>query len=155
MNDLKIKYDGEFYGVVGKNNAVVVPFIYDEILRTFSSGLINVCKNDKWGCLDLNGNEIIPLSYEWIKPLGNEEKCVACAKKGKCWGVIDKRGNEVLPFTQEKEIVFSKKINYFENTKGEKIIIDNKGRLFAANDITITRNYSKYGVAVLKKDGKV
>lgn len=154
MNDLKIKYDGRYYGVVGKNNAVIAPFIYDEILRTFSSGLINVCKNDKWGCLDLEGNEIIPLCYEWIKPFGSEEKCVTSAKKDGSWGVIDKHGNEVVPFIQDKEIVFKEKINYFKNVKGKRIIIDNKGRLFAANDITVTRNYSKYGVAILKKDGK-
>ena len=154
MNDLKIKYDGRHYGVVGKNNAVVVPFIYDEILRTFSSGLINVCKNDKWGCLDLEGNEIIPLSYEWIKPFGSEEECVTCAKKDGFWGVIDKHGNAVVPFTQVEEILFKEKINYFKNDQGKRIIIDNKGRLFSANDITVTRNYSKYGVAILKKDGK-
>lgn len=154
MNDLKIKYDGRYYGVVGKNNAVVVPSIYDEILRTFSSGLINVCKNDKWGCLSLDGNEIIPLSYEWIKPFGSEEECVTCAKKDGFWGVIDKHGNAVVPFTQVEEILFKEKINYFKNDQGKRIIIDNKGRLFSANDITVTRNYSKHGVAILKKDGK-
>lgn len=61
MDVLKIKYDGKHYGVVGKNNTVVVPFVYDEILRTFSSGLINVCKNNQWGCLDLDGNAVIPI----------------------------------------------------------------------------------------------
>ena len=124
MDDLIIKYDGDFYGVAGKNNAVVVPFIYDEILRTFSSGLINVCKNDKWGCLDLDGNVIIPLCYEWIKPFGCEEECVKSAKKDGFWGVIDKHGNVVVPFTQVEEILFKEKINYFKNVKGKKIIID-------------------------------
>lgn len=154
MDDLIIKYDGEFYGVAGKNNAVVVPFIYDEILRTFSSGLINVCKNDKWGCLDLDGNEIIPLCYEWIKPFGCEDECVTSAKKDGYWGVVDKRGNVVVPFTQEEEILFKEKINYFKNAKGKKIKIDNKGRLFAANNNSIIRYYNQYGVAIFKKDGK-
>ena len=58
-NSLKIEDNGQFYGVVSKNNKIVVPFEYDEIIRTFSSGLISVCKNDKWGCLDLEGNVIL------------------------------------------------------------------------------------------------
>ena len=58
---LKIEFDGTYYGVVSKNNKIVVPFEYDEIVNTFSSGLFNVCKNDKWGCLDLDGNVVIPL----------------------------------------------------------------------------------------------
>ena len=44
---LKIDYDGTYYGVVDKNNKIVVPFEYDKIIMACSSGLIYVCKNDK------------------------------------------------------------------------------------------------------------
>ena len=87
---LKIEDNGQYYGVVGKNNTIVVPFEYDEIIRTFSSGLINVCKNDKWGCLDLNGNIVIPLKYDWISPFGRDNTSTSCARRDGKWGVLDR-----------------------------------------------------------------
>lgn len=124
MNDLKIKYDGRYCGVVGKNNAVVVPFIYDEILRTFSSGLINVCKNDKWGCLDLDGNVVIPIEYDWIAPFGKDVLSSSNVRKKGKWGVLNRSGEEKIPCVYDEEIVF--KDNCAIVSKNGKMGIINK-----------------------------
>lgn len=127
MNDLKIKHDGRFYGVVGKNNAIVVPFIYDEILRTFSSGLINVCKNDKWGCLDLNGTVVVPIEYDWITPFGKDTLSSSNAKKNGKWGTLNRMGEELIPCIYDEEIVF--KDNYaIVSLSGKMGIINKDGK---------------------------
>lgn len=127
MNDLKIKHDGRFYGVVGKNNVIVVPFIYDEILRTFSSGLINVCKNDKWGCLDLNGTVVVPIEYDWITPFGKDTLSFSNAKKNGKWGALNRMGEELIPCIYDEEIVF--KDNYaIVSLSGKMGIINKDGK---------------------------
>lgn len=108
METLKIEDNGRYYGVVGKNRTVIVPFEYDEIIRTFSSGLINVRKNDKWGCLDLEGNIVIPLEYDWIFPFGKDESSTSSAKRNGKWGIIDRKGNDIIPCIYDDEVVFNK-----------------------------------------------
>lgn len=126
METLKIDYSGKFYGVVGKNKAILVPYIYDEIIRTFSSGLINVCKNDKWGCLDLDGNVVIPLVYDWIFPFGKDPLDTTGAKRNGKWGIIDRKGNVIIPCVYDEEIVF-KHERAIVSMDGKKGMIDIKG----------------------------
>lgn len=126
MDILKIKNDGNFYGVVGKNNTIVVPFVYDEIIRTFSSGLINVRKKDKWGCLDLYGNIAIPLIYDWIFPFGKDDSSTTRAKRDGKWGIIDRKGDDVIPCVYDNEIVF-KQGRAFVTLNGKNGLIDEYG----------------------------
>lgn len=163
MDVLKIKYDGKHYGVVGKNNTVVVPFVYDEILRTFSSGLINVCKNDKWGCLDLEGNVVIPIGYDWIAPFGKDVLSTSNVRKNGKWGILNRRGEEIIPCIYDEEIVFKDNCAIVSkngkmgiiNKKGESLIhccysylkpFVNSSKLFK-----VTRN-NKYGVVDIMGD---
>lgn len=148
---LKIEDNGQFYGVVGKNNTIVVPFEYDEIIRTFSSGLINVCKNDKWGCLDLDGNTVIPLIYDWIYPFGIGPNCVTQVKLNGKWGLIDKHGNVVVPITQEKEIVLKGKATKFVDINGNTIIINSNGTIVADDSFEANLPIGNQEVAVLQK----
>ena len=127
METLRIKEDGGFYGVVGKNNTIVVPFEYDEIIRTFSSGLINVCKDDKWGCLDLEGNMVIPLMYDWIFPFGKDAMDSTGAKRNGKWGIIDRKGNDIIPCVYDNEIVFKKDIAVV-SIDGKTGMIDKEGK---------------------------
>lgn len=126
-NSLKIEDNGQFYGVVSKNNKIVVPFEYDEIVNTFSSGLINVCKNDKWGCLDLEGNIVIPLIYDWIFPFGKDPWDTTGAKRNGKWGIINRKGDEVIPCIYDNEIVFNKN-SAIVSLNGKIGEIDKKGK---------------------------
>lgn len=148
---LKIEDDGRYYGVVGKNNKVIVPFEYDEIIRTFSSGLINVCKNDKWGCLDLEGNTVIPLIYDWIYPFGIGPNCVTQVKLNGKWGLIDKLGNVVVPITQEKEIVLKGKASKFVGINGNSIIVNSNGTIVADDSFETNSPIGNQEVAISQK----
>lgn len=123
---LKIEFDGTYYGVVSKNNKIVVPFEYDEIVNTISSGLINVCKNDKWGCLDLDGNIVIPLVYDWIFPFGKDPLDTTSAKRNGKWGIIDRKGTDIIPCVYDEEIVF-KHDRAIASTNGKMGMIDKNG----------------------------
>lgn len=125
---LRIEDNGQYYGVVGKNNTIVVPFEYDEIIRTFSSGLINVCKNDKWGCLDLDGNVVIPLIYDWIFPFGKDPLDTTSAKRNGKWGIIDRKGTDIIPCVYDEEIVF-KHDRAIASTNGKMGMIDKEGNV--------------------------
>ena len=122
----KIETKGDFYGVVGKNNKVIIPFIYDEIIRTFSSGLVNVCKNEKWGCLDLDGNVVIPLKYDWIDPFGGDELSESKAQLNGKWGILNRNGDEIISCIYDEEIVFMNGMA-FVSLNGKKGVIDKKG----------------------------
>lgn len=150
METLRIKDDGRFYGVVGKNNAIVVPFEYDEIIRTFSSGLINVCKNDKWGCLDLEGNMVIPLVYDYIYPFGEGSNCVTQVRLGGKWGLINKLGEIVVPIIHEKEIEFNGKATKFVDVNGDTIIVNSKGTILSNDESTANLSFSPQGLAILQ-----
>lgn len=152
MDDLKLQYDGKYYGVVNKSNTIVVPFIYDEILRTFSSGLINVCKNDKWGCLDLNGNVVIPLEYDWIVPFDKKTSGISSAKRNGKWGLINKNGTIVEPFVHNEEILFSN--NFASLTRnGENLIISRDGQIFYGK-IKNEKSVGHEGIIIVNKQGK-
>lgn len=92
---LRIESKGTYNGVVDQNNKIVVPFEYDKIIMACSSGLIYVCKNDKWGCLDLEGNVIISLKYDWISGLCFSSGCIV--KQGKKYGVVNRIGETIVP----------------------------------------------------------
>lgn len=125
---LKIEFDGTYYGIVSKNNKIVVPFEYDEIVNTFSSGLINVCKNDKWGCLDLEGNIVIPLVYDWIFPFGKDPLDTTSAKRNGKWGIIDRKGTDIIPCVYDEEIVF-KHDRAILSANGKMGMIDKEGNV--------------------------
>jgi len=147
---LKIEYNGKYYGVVGKNNTIVVPFEYDEIIRTFSSGLINVCKNDKWGCLDLEGNVVIPLVYDWIYPFGIGPDCLTQVRLDGRWGLINKTGDIIVPINYEKEIVFKGKASKFVDVNGNTIIVNSNGTIVSNDESKAQISFNASGLAILK-----
>lgn len=64
---------------------------YSEIYPIVN-GYLPVRKNDVWGLIDTNGNEIFPPSYEDLEVIGND-----LFRVEKKVGVINKQGEEVVP----------------------------------------------------------
>ena len=58
-------------------------------------GLSIVSKNNKYGVIDVNGKEIVPLQYDYIGGFSNS---LSPARKGNKRGYINKQGKEVIPF---------------------------------------------------------
>lgn len=63
------------YGFI-KNREVQVEFSYQGMIYNSSTGLLSVQKNENYGVIDLNGNNIIPVQYKGIRFNG---VCI-CAK---------------------------------------------------------------------------
>ena len=96
-----------------KDGQLVTDFIYDKC-GSFSDGVFAVCKDGKWGYVDEQGNEVIPMEYDssWKKDMeqyyyGNDEEEEFCYSasdgyiplvKGKKWELRDVTGKlTVLP----------------------------------------------------------
>jgi len=75
-----------------KGNWIVEP-VYDKV-RSFKNGLAPVCKEKKWGYIDLTGKVVIPLKYRDAELFSNDG--LAPVKSSKLWGFIDKEGKEVI-----------------------------------------------------------
>lgn len=68
--------------------------------RYFSEGLVTVWKDEKAGCIDTKGNEVIPFAFHDIDDF--TEFGLACAsikeqESAERWGVIDRQGQWVIP----------------------------------------------------------
>lgn len=57
-----------YWGYIDKKHNIVIYFEYENV-DNFKNGLANVKKNHKWGVIDTNGNEIIPIIYDSIFPV--------------------------------------------------------------------------------------
>ena len=66
---------------------------YDEIWN-YEEGLAQVKHNDKWGFINKQGKEVIPLQYDDVSSFSEG---LATVKLNGKWGVIDKTGNIEIP----------------------------------------------------------
>jgi|GEM_PF-727262 tetratricopeptide (TPR) repeat protein len=99
------------YGFIDKQGHEVIPLKYDGALDnsfsdnslydgvhdstySFSDGLAAVSLNGKWGYIDQQGHEVIPLKYEQARDFQDGLAAVSINSK---WGFIDKQGHEVIP----------------------------------------------------------
>lgn len=65
-----------------------------ERVTTYTEGYAAVTKNDKWGFIDIDENEIVPLKYDFVYKFGEGyAKVVEDEKRG----FIDKNGKLVIP----------------------------------------------------------
>jgi hypothetical protein len=67
--------------------------IYDGV-RDYNEGRAVVRINWKYGVIDLDGNEVVPLKYDLVERFSEGRAGVKLNDK---YGVIDSEGNEVLP----------------------------------------------------------
>ncbi|WP_227428938.1 WG repeat-containing protein [Psychrobacter sp. I-STPA6b] len=67
--------DDKKYGIINTNNDIIIPFEYKKILKFWQHGKCQdstyfyVCKNDKWGIIDLTGRVIISIKLNNINTL--------------------------------------------------------------------------------------
>lgn len=84
-------------GIVGKDGAVLVPLIYDDVDPFFESELnefVKVKSGEKYGILSLKGKIIIPVAFEWI---GEENGFLKVLTPDKRCGLYDKTGKVIIP----------------------------------------------------------
>lgn len=93
----------------------------NSIYQNPSNEYFIVSKNNRWGIIDIEGKEQIPISYEDIEYKINEKNWFVAKKNGK-YGVISIDNEVILPFSYTKIEQFT---NYLLLQNGKKIqIID-------------------------------
>ena len=122
---------------------------YDNVCR-FSEGIARVEKEDKLGCINTKGEEVIPCRYDGIN--GFSEGFARVEKNNK-YGFINAKGEEVIPCRYDVANDFSEGLALavmdgkfgFINTKGEEVI---------PCKYDYAENFSE-GLAIVGKEGKL
>ena len=119
-----VRYGGwDNISVIDRYDNTIVPFGQFEDAGSFSEGLAAVRVGDwrygQWGFIDREGNEVVPLGYNYARSFS--EGLAVVASHGRVvdgshdrterlqwnWGVIDREGNEVVPLIYDHVRNFS------------------------------------------------
>lgn len=137
--------DSTRLGFMDKNGEMVIPFLYDATSynnefcsNMFSEGIVAVMKNGKVGCIDMEGNEIIPFQYDKIEDFNNGY--AIATRNGKSM-YIDKQGNELENIYNKGNIfsydgiesllsIHEDEYNSYHPTFSEGLIADKKDNLW-------------------------
>ena len=150
-------------------NAISVPAIYDEY-RDFSEGLAAVKLNDKWGFINLKGEEVVGPQYDTVNDFINGYASVAINPSkqhwnfANKWGFVNSHGQEVI------KPIYRRIVRHFhegyavveEDHNSNSVLIDTQGRAVVKNGeeyIAIPAIYDKCrdfseGLAAVKLNGK-
>ena len=90
-------------------------------IRYFNDGLLTVWKGDKSGCIDTEGNVVIPFDYDRIN---NFRHGFAVAVKGGKCGLISRANQIILPFEWDmiEEIILP------DNAEGSLFLVERDGK---------------------------
>ncbi len=165
LNGDIIKYESVLQGKCGlkkKSGDIITDLIYDDIRHCIDS-VVEAQKEDKWGIIDVNGNEIVPFIYKDIQIISRELFKVAITEniygffstitghKNK-WGLIGKENNVIVPL--EFEIIEDFKNEIAKAMKYEKWgILDIHGNTIIPYDYDEIELFED-GVAKAKKYGR-
>ncbi|MDX1651315.1 MAG: WG repeat-containing protein [Brumimicrobium sp.] len=85
--------EAQKWGFIDKSGKIVIAPQFDqEYSSGFSEGLVDVCKNNKWGYINARGEEIIPFDFDWTNPF-HDGYAIVTRKKNKIF--INRKG-EIL-----------------------------------------------------------
>jgi hypothetical protein len=131
-----VKLDGKYGYLNQKTGKLLTSVKYDkaeewhQILDFSNDGsghndLAKVKLKGKWGCIDLHGNEVVPLKYSGIEINQTDKPYVAARLNGK-WGFVGDHGTEVTLFEYDSVRSFSEHRARVEKS-GKYGFIDDKG----------------------------
>jgi hypothetical protein len=112
------------WGFVRPDGAVVIPAQYEKAFPFFE-GLAVVEKNNKFGCIDMSGKEIVPITYEGLGYYFSEG-LLSAYQSGK-WGYIDKNNKFIIAATLLSAQPFINGVAKVTFSDGKPGYIDKKG----------------------------
>ncbi len=149
------KVDGQAYmGIIDTAGNEVLPLIYSDIDKLYSSDLLKTSKDGKTGLIDVHGRVILEPQYTSIQVHKRVERIAV--GDGRYNGVVDRQGAVVLPskYTAIRlhgdrffEIQIDEKIG-FAATDGTVLISPRY------EEINLNRDYYGYFPALVQVDGK-
>lgn len=100
----------DYWEILEKKGQTIlsVPLSKYDKLHLHKEGLIGVEKNEKCGFIDLQGKEIIPLTYETVALFSNGLSMVKLDGK---WGAIDKTGKIIYEIKYPNAFVLNDEMN--------------------------------------------
>ena len=90
----RLKRNGK-YGIIDSQLKNVTPFIYDFIWSFHENNLCKVERDDKFGYINVNGEEQVAVKYDEIIYFENG---LAVARLGRFYGIINEQDEVVVPF---------------------------------------------------------
>ena len=108
-----------FWGFINWKNETIIPFDYS-YASIFSEdyNLSAVCKNGKYGCINRNNQEIIPIEYDSITSISFDKMGVC---KNQKWGIINLQNQQIIDFKYDFAICVTKNIYYVGKQVDEKL----------------------------------
>lgn len=91
----KFKDENGKYGFKNDEGSVITPPKYDWV-STYENGLVMVKSGDKYGCVNKNGLEIIPVKYTSVYSLKGTNNYYLVELNDKT-GIVDSSNNEIVP----------------------------------------------------------
>ena len=133
-----------------KVNVLVELLLDYDFAISFNEGLACVRKDSKYGHIDKNGKEVIPLIYDYVSTFS--EGLARVGKDGK-YGCIDKTGKEVIPFIYDDIEYFNDEGLARVKKNGKYGFVDKTGKEIVPliSDFAISFNE---GLVCVKKDGR-
>ena len=101
--------DNYKWGLVDKNENIVIPCMYDEVMPIYEKALYWVCSNNQWGCINRNGEVTVPTLYS--KPQIINDSYFRIKDRNK-EGLVSPNGEIIVPCIYES-VSFCDG-NYFE-----------------------------------------
>jgi hypothetical protein len=163
--------NGIQYGVCDLTEKFIIPFgVYSEIHSgtcfltkdsanesVYNSIVLNylqVCKEGKWGCLDIIGNTLIPTEYDEIVYYDN----IIAALKGNKWMCFDRNNISVMAHDtnvfKNNELIYDWDLSTYQakfTVNGNEYLMDMQGKLIDADRDKYFEDVSKAGGIVPKK----
>jgi hypothetical protein len=136
--DPVVKLDGKYGFVSAKTGELLTPVKYDmaeewvQLWRDYdlhANDLAKVQLGGKWGCIDIHGNETVPLKYDNIK-IAQHSPWFPAQQSDK-WGFVDRNGKELAPFEYDDVTMFffhrarvkkDGKYGFIDDSSGEIVI---------------------------------
>lgn len=152
----RIKYmnaEGK-YGFLDDDYNIVVPAQY-EVACDYSNGTAIVSYGPvlhNWGVIDLDGNEIIPAIYDYIKPFNSAGITVVKNSDGK--DALANRNGELLTDWYDNNSCFTDDAAIMKNYGESKILINDKLEIIDLGKYDVD-NYIYDGRIAAAKDGKL
>jgi len=94
-NDIVIAKSGSVYGIYNEDMELVKSLDCTAVDICTKDGIIAVCRGDKWGFVNKDGETVLDAVYDEAKSFSNG---VAAVKSEGKWGFIDNKGNLVIEY---------------------------------------------------------
>ncbi|MFA9389200.1 MAG: WG repeat-containing protein [Prolixibacteraceae bacterium] len=111
---------------------------YDYIWDADNQGFYKVFKNDKYGFINKQGKEVIPLKYDYTEDFNNDLAIVSTQNN---FGMIDRKGNEIIPIAYKNIGIKNRNQIILESDTQKNAIVDrfgNGGATITYDQINLT-----------------